>query len=514
MTIPHIAKDEKGIPTLYVDDKPFFVTGGELHNSAGSSLSHLDESVWPNLRGMNVNAVIAPIYWELLEPEEGKYDFTLIDGMVEQARREGIRLIGLWFGLWKNAESMYVPKWMKKDTETYFHVQDVNGRSLNSISPQCRAAIDKDKAAYAQVMRHIREIDENQSTFIFMQVENEIGLLGTDRDYSDIATESYMRGVPQDLCDALHVEGTWEEAFCRERAAESFMAYHYAKAVEQITVAGMREHPIPAYTNSWLLQYPWYPGSYPSGGPVGTVRGIWKAMAPSLFTIAPDIYVPEIAQTMDEYTTEDNPLFVPEVRKDAQTASYCLYAFFAKNAIGYSPFGIEDLALPPESIARPPMEVMIALNIDPAAFDITDSKKYLSQTYGIVHTLTPQILKYRNMDRMHSWVRKTDSDRGVLLHLSDYDVQVAFSPKGTAQPLASGAIIELDNNRFLLVGMMSTLTFMPKPGERKQVDVVSYEEGSFIDGTWTKNRTLNGDEKMNFGFGPMPEIRMLELFKY
>ena len=514
MTIPHIAPDERGIPTLYVDDKPFFITGGELHNSSGSDLAYMNREVWPNLRNLNVNAVIVPIYWELIEPEEGRYDFSLIDGLAEQARKEGVRLIGLWFGLWKNAESMYVPAWMKRDPATYFRAETVQGVKLNSISPLCQAAVSKDQAAYRQVMRHIRDIDGERNTFIMMQVENEIGLLGADRDYSAIANESYAQNVPHDLCEALGVEGSWEQAFGRDHAAESFMSYHYAKSVELIAGAGMSEHPIPAYTNAWLLQYPWYPGSYPSGGPVRTVHRIWKAMAPSLFTLSPDIYVPEIAQTMDEYAGRDNPLFVPEVRKDAQTASYCLYAFFAKNAIGYSPFGIEDLALPPESIQRPPMEVMIALNIDPAAFDVTDSAKYLSRTYRIIHSLTPHIMRYRDTERMHTWVRKSDADRGVLLHLAEYDVQVAFSPKQMAQPLSAGAIIELSENRLLLVGMMSTLTFMPKPGRNVNVDVLSYEEGDFVDGTWTPGRRLNGDEKMSFGFGPMPEIRMLEIFTY
>lgn len=511
--IPHIVKDERGIPTLYVHGRPFFATAGELHNSAGSCLNYMDAEVWPNLHGMNMNTVVVPLYWEQIEPERGKYDFHIIDGLVEQARREGMHLVGLWFGLWKNAESMYVPSWVKTDSETFPRIQTVSGESLNTISPQCQAAVDADAAAFAAVMKHIRSIDEEENTFIFMQVENEIGVLGSDRDYSDAADAAFAGDVPVEVSERLHVQGTWSEAF-GETAAENFMAYHFAKAVEQIAEAGQAEYPLPMYANAWLKQYPWYPGSYPSGGAVDTTMAMWKAIAPALFTIAPDIYVPSIAQTMDEYGSVDNPLFVPEVRKDAQTASYCLYAFMRHNAIGYSPFGIEELALPPESIQKPPMEVMIALNIDPSAFDITNSKEYLSRTYKLVHDLEPLMLKYRGTDALRSWVRTADVDSGAFLRLSDYDVQIAYAPKGQSQPLGAGAIFEIAPNKFVIVGMMSTLTFRAKPDENKKVDVVSYQEGDFVDGVWQPRRTLNGDEKMSIGFGPMPEVRVLELFKY
>lgn len=86
------------------------------------------------------------------------------------------------------------------------------------------------------------------------------------------------------------------------------MAYSFAKAVEQITAAGRKEYPLPCYTNAWLKQYPWYAGSYPSGGPVVEMQKIWRAAAPSLFTFAPDIYVPYVADTMDAYSSKGNPL--------------------------------------------------------------------------------------------------------------------------------------------------------------------------------------------------------------
>lgn len=508
-----VKKDEKGIPTLYVDGKPFFAYSGEIHNSSASSLSYMEGEVWPKLRGLNMNSVIVPVYWEVIEAEEGTYDFAIVDGLINQARQEGMRLIFLWFGLWKNGESMYVPGWMKQDTETYFHVRKANGEAINTISPLCEKAVEKDKTAFSALMRHIKEFDEETGTVIMFQVENEIGLLGTECDYCQTAKDAFAREIPALIAEKCEVSGTWEEAF-GEDAPEYFMAYYFAKAVEEITAAGQKEYPLPCYTNAWLKQYPWYPGSYPSGGPARHVHKIWKAAAPSLFTLAPDIYVPYCANIMDEYAYEGNPLVVPEIREDAVAASYCIYAFGAKNAICFSPFGIEDLALDPVLIDKPPMEVMIALNIDPSAFDTRDSKEYLSRTYDLMHRLEPLYLKYRGSEHIKSFVRHSDTDYGTYLRFKEYDIAVAYAPKESAKPLGSGIVLELSENKFLLMGMMCSITFRPKPGEAKCADFVKLEEGNLEAGEWKAGRILNGDEKMSIRLANMPKCLMVELFKY
>ncbi len=510
--IPRIEND-RGIPTLYVKGEPFLALSGEIHNSGSSNLQFMEKEVWPKLKGLNMNSVIVPLYWETIEPVEGEYDFYLLDGVVEQAKENEMKLIFLWFGLWKNGESMYVPAWMKRDTKKYFRAEKVNGEKLNTISPLCEAAVEKDAAAFAKIMAHIREIDEKESTVIIMQVENEIGLLGTGCDYSKTAREAFVKELPAELSEEYGVGGTWKEAFGKD-AEEYFMAYYFAKAVEKITAAGQKEYPLPCYANAWLKQYPWYPGSYPSGGPVKDVHKIWKIAAPSLFTLGPDIYVPYVAQVLDEYGYEGNPLFVPEVRKDSVTASYCLYAFMKRNAICYSPFGIEDLALSPEEIEKPPMEVMAALNIDPSAFDIAGSREYLGATYKLVEQMKPLYLKYRGTEHLQSYVKKADTDFGTWFQFEEYDLEVAYSPKMPEKPLAAGAVYELAANQFLIMGMMSTLTFAPKEGENLKVDYLRLEEGAIEKGEWKSGRILNGDEKMSLKLGDMPSCLYVELYKY
>lgn len=513
MTEIPVIKNENGIPTLYVKGEPFFALSGEIHNSSASSLDYMEKNVWPNLKGLNMNSVIVPLYWETIEPIEGEYHFELLDGLIGQARAHEMHLIFLWFGLWKNSESMYVPGWMKKDQETYFRSRKINGERMNTISPLCQKAVEKDAAAFAAIMAHLREIDEEESTVIVMQVENEIGLLGTECDYCDAAREAFAQEIPEVLAEEYGKNGTWKAVF-GEDAEEAFMAYYFAKAVEEITAAGRKEYPIPCYANAWLKQYPWYAGSYPCGGPVKEMHRIWKAAAPSLFTLAPDIYVPYVAEVLDQYGYEGNPLFVPEVRKDAVTASYCMYAFGQHHAICYSPFGIEDLGMLPEAIDKPPMEVMIALNIDPSAFEIAGSKEYLSRVYSLIREMKPLYLEYRGTEHLKSYVRKSDTDFGTYFKFKNYDVAVSYSPKMPEKPLAAGMIYELAEDKFLAVGMMSTLTFRPKSGENASVEFLKLEEGSLVNGEWKPGRIMNGDEKMSLQFRDMASCYLVELYKY
>ena len=510
MSIPYIKKDEHGIPTLYVNDQPTFLRSGEIHNSSASDPAYMDEHVWPALRGLHMNSVIVPVYWELIEETEGTYQFESVDSLISQARREGLKLVFLWFGLWKNAESMYVPGWMKRDTEKYFRAKLINGEPTTTISPLCEAAVEKDASAFTALMKHIKETDEAENTVIIIQVENEIGLLHTDRDYSDAANEAFAKEIPAGISDKT---GTWSEVF-GDDAGEAFMAWYFAKAVEKIASAGRAEYPLPCYANAWLRQYPWYPGSYPSGGPVETMQGIWRAAAPSLFTFGPDIYVPYCADVMDTYAKEDNPLFIPEIRKDAVAASYALYAYAAKHGICFSPFGIEELALDPSEVDQPPMEVMIALNIDPSAFDTRGSKDYLARAYQLIDDIDPLYRKYRGTDRLKSFVRHGDLDYGTFLRFEDFDIAVAYDPKQSAKPLGSGIVFELGEGRFFIIGTSCAMTFRPKTGRNEKVDIIRLEEGSYKDGKWQRARVLNGDEKMSLRFGPMPQMLYVEVLGF
>ena len=68
---------------------------------------------------MGLNTVLVPAYWDLTEPEEGKFDFSLTDKIIDEAKENELKVIFLWFGAWKNSMSCYTPSWFKKDYKKY-----------------------------------------------------------------------------------------------------------------------------------------------------------------------------------------------------------------------------------------------------------------------------------------------------------------------------------------------------------------------------------------------------------
>jgi beta-galactosidase GanA len=60
--------------------------------------------IWPKLAEAHINTILGCVPWEMIELEEGKFNFTELDGVIEGARKHGLRLILLWFGSFKNGK--------------------------------------------------------------------------------------------------------------------------------------------------------------------------------------------------------------------------------------------------------------------------------------------------------------------------------------------------------------------------------------------------------------------------
>jgi beta-galactosidase GanA len=172
--IAHL-REQGNATQLIVDGKPFLVLGGELGNSSTSSLDYM-KPFWPKLVKLNLNTILAPVYWDLIEPEEGKFDFTLVDGLIQDARHYNLRLVLLWFASWKNSMSCYAPVWVKTSQERFPRAQDKNGKGMEILSAFSSKNRDADARAFAALMRHIREVDKKKHTVIMVQVENEVGM--------------------------------------------------------------------------------------------------------------------------------------------------------------------------------------------------------------------------------------------------------------------------------------------------------------------------------------------------
>ena len=199
-TLPHISK-QGAVAQLIVNDKPFLILGGETGNSSASDM-HYMQTNWAKLQSMHLNTVITPVYWELLEPAEGKFDFSLVDSLLTNARAHQLKLVLLWFGTWKNSMSCYVPAWVKKDPVRFARTAGKNGRSQEIISAFSKPMLEADKKAFAALMKYLREKDEMQ-TVIMVQVENEIGMLPTAREISATANRYFNEEVPDELMNWL-----------------------------------------------------------------------------------------------------------------------------------------------------------------------------------------------------------------------------------------------------------------------------------------------------------------------
>ena len=486
--IPHLQK--QGTATqLIVDGKPFLILGGELHNSSSSNLEYM-RPIWPKLAATHLNTVLTPVSWELIEPEEGKFDFTLVDGLIQDAKRHNLRLIFLWFGSWKNGVSTYVPLWVKTNLERFPRAQDQTGKGLEILTTFSDANRDADAQAFAALMRHIREVDGEAHTVVMMQPENEVGVLGDSRDRSAAANEAFAKPVPKELMDYLQkhkdtlipefrkvweatgckTAGTWEEVFGPGVAAdEIFMAWNYARYIGRVVEAGKTAYPLPMFVNAWLAQpNDKLPGDFPSGGPLPHVLDVWRAGGPQIEILSPDIYATNFTEWCAWYHRSGNPLFIPETRGGAQGAANAFYAFGQHDAIGYSPFGIDGFADPEGEIAK---------------------------SYELLSQVAPLVLEYQGKGAMAGVV--LDKDRNTKkLRLGDYtlDIGIARQRSLPSPDYAAAIFIALGPDEYLAAGKGVTVSFLSNMPGPHTVGLATVDEGAFVDGRWIPGRRLNGDE--------------------
>ncbi|MDR2657566.1 MAG: DUF5597 domain-containing protein [Oscillospiraceae bacterium] len=494
--IPYIEKDAEGFGVLYVEGKPFIGLAGQVHNSSSSSASYMERRVWPALRPLGLNTVILPVAWETIEPTEGAFDFSLVGDLLSQARREGVRLVLLWLGLWKNGESWYTPEWAKRDVRRFTRVRLAGGLVSATITPFCREAVDADARAFTRLLAYLRDVDRDDHTVIVVQVENEIGVLGAERDFSDDANRAFAQAIPDALIPLAKRSGTWSEAF-GEDAPEAFMAWHYAQAVQRIASAGKAVYPLPLYVNAWLEQFPERPGVHPSGCPTHRMIPIWKVGAPAIDLFTPDIYVPDFAGVCSQYAAH-GPLFISEARRDPVSASNALYAFGRHRAILFSPFAIDAVVRVSGGDGGP----LASIPDDPGV-DCAETAPYLAAAYRVLRGVFPMSLKHRN--HTHAFIKRSNNDLGVVLSLSACDLSIAYPDDERGKPGSAGFVIEVNDNDFILIGCRITVTPLPKRNSGERVMLGRFEAGDFTeDGNWQAERVLNGDERNAVRLGDMP----------
>jgi len=493
--IPHLIK--QGYSTqLIVDGKPFLILGGELGNSSFTSLEYM-ETIWPKLKIMNLNTVLAPVYWELIEPEEDKFDFKLLDQLVYEARKRNFKLVLLWFGSWKNSMSSHAPAWVKKNQERFPRVKDDKGISHEILTPFSDENLKADLKAFKTLMRHVKEIDENENTIIMIQPENEIGMLPSARDYHPLANEKFNSNVPAELINYLKINkkilvpeflevwgrngfkesGTWEEIFGKGlHTDELFMAWYFAKFTNKITEEGKKEYPLPMFVNAALNRPGRLPGlGYPSAGPLPHLMDIWKAGAPSIDFLSPDFYNPDFKHWCDLYTRQGNPLFIPEHAFDNTVAAKAAFTFGNYEGIGFSPFSIESTENP---------------EIEP-----------LGKMYKLIDQLTPIITVNQGYGRIKGVLLDKDNFESVF-QLGKYEFTVRHSYTLGYEPEskkeiwdnAGGIIVQTNEDEFYVAGSGLVITFNNLDNRNHIVGILKVDEGRFDNNEWKVIRHMNGDQ--------------------
>lgn len=508
--MPRIVEKD-GRHALLVDGSPYFILGGQIHNS--SAWPSMMSQVWSAVDEMHLNTLEAPIYWEQIEKEKGKYDFSLLDTLLNQSRDHKVHLILLWFATWKNGSNHYMPEWMKQDVSKYPNITDKKGKPIDSPSPNIAATMEADKSAFESVMKYLKKADARH-TVIMLQVENESGSWGSIRDYSEYAQRLFDRPVPSELLKPallkqLNVpiisEGSWQKVF-GERADEYFQAWYVASYLGQVAAAGKKEYPLPMYVNAALRDPLTNPmaTNYESGGPTDNVIPIWKVAAPSIDLVAPDIYLSgneRILKVLELYSRADNALFVPEINSGAEYAKY-LYEVLAFGGIGFSPFGID-------ANGRSESETEIIKRLVPFA-----------QEYKMAGPMMREMAKWAFEGKIKAVVESEDHTEQTI-DLGSWQANVAFgsgernvSAIPNILPIGKVMIIQLDENKFILTGTLCGVTFHPSGNHSgKAWQFLKVEEGRFDDGKFKMLRILNGDETDWGGprFGSSPNILQITL---
>ena len=483
--LPAVVTRPNGTYSLLVDGKPFIILGTQLYNS--SAWPYLLDSIWPLVKQLHANTVEAPVYWQVTEPVRGSYSFGEVDSVIDGARRAGVRLVLLWFGSFKNGSSGYIPDWVMSQPQQYPRMENAAGEKLPILSVVSPANLEADETAFAALMRHLKGYDGRRHTVILVQVENECGSLGTDRDYSAAANTAFAQPVPDSLCRRLGKRaGSWAQVFGKN-APEAFQAFCFAHYVNEVAGAGRREYPLPMYANNWLNEYGFRrAGEYPSGGPAAGVLDIWKAVTPQLSLLAPDIYLTneeQFKEVCGQFHRPDNPFFIPEMGRGVPFARFQWLALGNYQALGVAPYGIDPYGLDPGDRRKPG-------GLD-AAFSL------YADNYRLLQGALDTIAGLQGTVRLKA-AGESPGLNDQLLAFDGYDLLLNYGyPRNPVDGNHTGRVLaaQLDSNTFLLLGFDAQFRFMPTLGSGYQVaEIEAIEEGRFEGRQWVRQRIWNGDE--------------------
>jgi beta-galactosidase GanA len=495
--LPRI-ETKNGRHTLMVDGAPFLMLGAQAHNS--SNYPSMLPKVWPVIRQMQANTLEIPVAWEQIEPVEGRFDFSYLDALLREARANDVRLVLLWFATWKNTSPNYAPEWVKTDNRRFPRMKKPDGTKHYVLSPHGRATMEADRKAFVRLMQYLRANDP-QHTVIMVQPQNEMGSYGLTRDHSPEAVRLFNGAAPGELVRKLGTKpGTWTQVF-GEFAEQAFTSWYMARYTDEIAAAGQAVKDLPMYTNA-ALGDPFDAKSSihsATGGPQWNMIDVWKAAAPHIDFVAPDIYNRDQKAVMayyGHYGRPDNALMIPEIGNAADYARF-FWPLLGKGGIGFAPFGMDATGYSNYPLGAKELD---AGTIEAFASKYRLFRPIASQWARIAGT-SPTWGAAKGEDAadqsnvMGRWKVTAQYD---LWEFGERDwTWIKMDPHPTkGQPVGGMVVAQLEPNEFLLAGSEVRVRFgLDKPAQGETGMVLRVEEGTLDNqGRWVMSRVWNGDQ--------------------
>lgn len=511
---------------ICVDGEPMLVIGGELGNSSASTVADL-RRIFPHLHDLGLNTVLVPVSWCMIEPVEGEFDMTIVQDILDEARKADLKVALLWFGIWKNSMSCYAPDWVKTDTRRFQRAVTAEGKPVEEVSSLSANALESDSRALCKVMEYLRDNDR-EHTVIMVQVENEMGMIESPRDHSAAADKAYAGKVPDKLRkyiaanrERLHPHlreqlakgdggDTWAGMFGGDMYGEEvFQAWTYADYAQQMASRARAVYDLPMFVNVALDSRGRTPGQYPSAGPLEKLIDIWHCGAPDIDVLGLDLYDKGFADWCERYHRSDNPLFIPEIRLEDRDAMFALYAFGHHDAMGFCPFSIEDYPLMSGRTSNDWRGIDLSSDDQLNTFGgVSSSFSPLASAYRLLRQAEPLIIKTQGTDSLDAVLLDNDSREAEIFTPDGVRVTVRHSlslgwepaSRDSVWPEAACMLIRLASDDYLVLGSDVVLTFTPAdsgsewmPGDER-IGILSCDEVEIDGGRPSLVRRLSGDQ--------------------
>lgn len=237
-----------GVPTLIVDGQPFLVVGAQCDVWRSTPQDAKTIDFFDSYRDINATTVGLDVLWDKCEHVQDKYDFTLLDWFVKQARSRHLKVALQLFnsnvcgGITDSKDWTYTPSYILSAPDKYQRMV-LPWDTAPSGTPMCPndpSTLERERKYLVKLAEHLRDTDYDR-TVIMLQIDNEFGY-------------RKPRNQPRDevRCQCKYCDAKYDRA--KYGAPEVFMFKSFAAYTKVLSDAITKVYDLPLYVNS-----PWWP---------------------------------------------------------------------------------------------------------------------------------------------------------------------------------------------------------------------------------------------------------------